>query len=137
MDHPTDVEAHLRAASDAIMLLAAQVSQLETHKRGVPADDGRFEALAHSVKVAAQNLADFAAEEEAWAQGASAARPDAATIDETPAPAGLQQLLAHWREVDRALDAAEPGSSDAERLFLEFEAARDAYMTEFRKRAGR
>ena len=35
-DDATSIEEHLRAASDAILLLLTEVGQLERHKRGIP-----------------------------------------------------------------------------------------------------
>ena len=40
-----DIEKHLRAASDAILLLLTEVSQLERHKRFIRPGDPRFDDM--------------------------------------------------------------------------------------------
>ena len=129
-----EVEEHLRGASDAIMLLVRQVGQLEQHKRGVTPGDARFDELAQSVRRAAQTLADFAKEEEAWARGAAAAGGPYNVISETRSAASLSEILERWRAVERQLEDAPPGSGEAEALFDEFNRLRDEYMSEFRER---
>ncbi len=136
MQTTTDVEKHLRSASDAILLLVSQVAQLERHKRGVRPDDPRFDELARDVRTAAEELADFARQEEAWARDATNPATHAtAIIEETAPPKNLRGLLDHWREVERRLQQADPGSEASKRLFGEFVAARDQYMAAFRQRA--
>ncbi|MFL5756234.1 MAG: hypothetical protein ACJ77N_08010 [Chloroflexota bacterium] len=130
----TDAEEHLRAASDAILLLVREVDQLERHKRGIHPGEPRFDELATDVRRAAQYLAEFTEQEEAWARGASARGP-METISESVNPSPLSEILARWRAVERQLDEAEPGSPEASALFEEFGRIRDEYMTEFRSRA--
>ena len=129
-----DIEDHLRAASDAILLLVAQVEQLERHKRGVAPGGPRFAELAAEVRRAAQNLAEFTREEEAWARGA-VAEGDFDTISSSANPAPLSDILARWRDVERQLDAAAPGSPKAAALFDDFNRLRDEYLTAFRAKA--
>jgi hypothetical protein len=129
-----DVEAHLRAASDAIMLLLAEVGQLERHKRGVRPGDARFSELAKSVRTAARNLAEFTEQEEAWARNAAAEADHIAAITDADSAPSLAAILDRWRDVERRLNEAEPGSSESARLFAEFENIRDEYMAAFRER---
>ena len=130
----TDIEEHLRAASDAILLLLAEVSQLEGHKRGIPPGEPRFDEVARSVRIAAQSLAEFTQQEEAWARIATADRTDLDTIGESENAPALASVLERWRAVERQLDQAEPGSAEAVRLFAEFQRLRDEYMAAFRAR---
>ena len=44
-----EIQAHLRSASDAILVLLAEVEQLELHKRGIRPADPRFSELAKAV----------------------------------------------------------------------------------------
>lgn len=132
-----EVQEHLRAASDAILLLVRQVGQLEQHKRGVTPGDARFDELAQSVRRAAQILADFAKEEEAWARGAAAAGGPFDVISATRNPASLSTILERWRAVERQLEDAPPGSAEAAELFDAFNGLRDEYMREFRERSER
>ena len=130
-----DIQDHLRAASDAILLLIGQVEQLERHKRGVAPGGARFDELAEQVRRAAQNLADFAREEELWARGAVADAGHLETISTSANPPPLSEILARWRDIERRLDAAAPGSPEAAALFADFNRLRDEYLAAFRAKA--
>jgi hypothetical protein len=130
----TRIEEHLRAASDAILLLLTEVGQLEQHKRGIPPGDPRFDEVARSVRVAAQALAEFTEHEESWARIATDGRTDIETIAQSEAAPSTAEILERWRAVERQLDDLEPGSPEAVRLFAEFERLRDEYLGAFRER---
>jgi uncharacterized membrane protein YccC len=133
-----DIEEHLRGASDAVVLLLTEVSQLERHKRGIPPGDDRFDEVSAAVRVAAQALAEFTKREEEWARIATEDRTNLETIDESESAASLGALLAQWRAVERQLAEMPPGTPEGMRLFAEFERLRDEYMAAFRARhAGR
>lgn len=129
------IEEHLRAASDAILLLLTEVRQLETHKRGIPPGEPRFDEVARSVRIAAQALARFTEYEESWARIATDGRTDIEPIAESQSAPHAAQILERWRAVERQLDDAEPGSPESVRLFAEFERLRDEYLALFRDRA--
>jgi hypothetical protein len=129
-----NIEEHLRAASDAILLLLTEVGQLERHKRAIPPGEPRFDEVAKSVRVAAQALAAFTEQQEAWARVATADRPDIETIAESENAPAVSAILERWRAIERQLDEVEPGSAEAVRLFAEFERTRDEYMAAFRAR---
>ena len=131
---PATTSGHLRAASDAIMLLVREVEQSERLKRGIIPGDGRFYELAQAVRIAAQALADFAREEEAWARSAPVEDERVPAISQSESPPRLAEILERWRVVERALDSAPPGSPEAQRLFAEFHAIRDEYMAAFKSR---
>jgi hypothetical protein len=130
----TRIEEHLRAASDAILLLLTEVGQLERHKRAIPPGEPRFDEVARSVRVAAQALAEFAEYEETWAHTATDGRTDIEPIVESEAAPGAAEILERWRAVERQLDELEPGSPESARLFAEFERLRDEYLGVFRER---
>jgi hypothetical protein len=130
----TRIEEHLRAASDAILLLLTEVGQLERHKRGIPPGEPRFDEVARSVRVAAQALADFTEYEETWAHIATDGRTDIEPIVESEAAPEAAEILERWRAVERQLDDLEPGSPESVRLFAEFERLRDEYLAVFRER---
>jgi hypothetical protein len=130
----TRIEEHLRAASDAILLLLTEVGQLERHKRAIPPGDPRFDEVARSVRVAAQALADFTEHEETWARIATDGRTDIETIAQSEAAPSTAEILDRWRAVERQLDDLEPGSPESVRLFAEFERLRDEYLGAFRER---
>jgi hypothetical protein len=127
------IEEHLRAASDAILLLLTEVGQLERHKRGIPPGEPRFDAVARSVRVAAQALAEFTEYEETWARIATDGRTDIEPISESENAPDAAAILKRWRAIERQLDHTEPGSPESDLLFAEFERLRDEYMALFRK----
>jgi hypothetical protein len=128
------IEEHLRAASDAIMLLLTEVSQLERHKRAIPPGEARFDEVARSVRIAATSLAQFTEQQETWAHIATDGRTDLAPIAESEGAPVLADILERWRAIERQLDSVEPGSPASVQLFAEFERARDEYMAAFRAR---
>lgn len=130
----TRIEEHLRAASDAILLLLTEIGQLERHKRGIPPGEPRFDEVAKAVRVAAQSLAEFTAHEEDWAEIATDGRTDIEPINESEATPRTAAILERWRAVERQLDELEPGSPESIRLFGEFERLRDEYLAAFRER---
>jgi hypothetical protein len=132
---PHEIETHLRGASDAIMVLLGELEQLEGHKRGVLPADPRFGELATAVRQAAQSLADLAREEEDWGRSATLSDPRVGAIAQSPNLKPLSAILARWREVERQLDAAEPGSDEATKLFAEFQMVREEYLAAFRGRS--
>ena len=127
------IEEHLRAASDAILLLLTEVGQLERHKRGIPPGDPRFDEISRSVRVAAQGLAEFTEREETWARIATDGRTDIEPIAQSEAAPSAADILERWRAVERQLDDLEPGSPESVRLFAEFERLRDEYLRVFRE----
>ena len=131
-----DIEEHLRAASDAILLLLTEVNQLERHKRYIPPGEDRFDRVSRSVRVVAQTLAEFTKHEEAWARVATADRHDLELISESENAPSLAAILERWRAVERQLDDVQPGTPEGLRLFAEFERIRDEYMAAFRAREG-
>jgi hypothetical protein len=133
----TTIEEHLRAASDAILLLLTEVGQLERHKRSIPPGEPRFDEVARAVRIAATSLAQFTEYEEEWARLATADRTDLEPISDSVNPPVLADILERWRAIERQLDDVEPGSPEAMRLFAEFERARDEYMAAFRARSVR
>ena len=133
-----DVEAHLRGASDAVLLLQAEVGKLELHKRAIDPGEPRFEELAAAVRTTAAALAEFSAAEEIWAQrSVPHAAGELRSITKTPAEQSLARILDRWRAIERQLDQAEPGSAEAAALFAEFQALRAEYMSAFRQHTGR
>jgi hypothetical protein len=128
----TEIEEHLRAASDAVLLLLTEAGQLERHKRGIPPGEARFDDVARSVRVVAQALADFTEQQETWARIATDGRTDIEPIAQSENAPALASVLERWRAIERQLDDVKPGSPEAARLFAEFERTRDEYMAAFR-----
>jgi hypothetical protein len=129
-----EIEEHLRAASDAILLLLTEVGQLERHKRGIPPGEPRFDEVARAVRVAAKALADFTEYEETWAGVATDGRTDIEPIADSENTPALAKILERWRAIERQLDTIEPGSAEGARVFAEFERTRAEYMAAFLER---
>ena len=129
-----EIEEHLRAASDAILLLLAESSQLERHKRLISPGEAQFDEIARSVRVVAQALAQFTEFEEQWATRATNGRTDLETIEGSKNTPALATILQRWRAIERQLDEVEPGSAEAASLFAEFQRVRDEYMAAFEAR---
>jgi hypothetical protein len=129
-----EIEEHLRAASDAILLLLTETGQLERHKRLIPPGERRFDEIARSVRVVAQALAEFTEFEEQWAKAATDGRTDLEKIEQSENSPSLATILERWRAIERQLNDVEPGSPEAATLFAEFERVRDEYMAAFRAR---
>jgi uncharacterized protein YhaN len=127
-----DVEQHLRAASDAILLLLTETSQLERHKRRIPPGEERFDEIAKSVRAVAQTLAEFTEFEAQWARRATDGRADLDSIEASTTTPALASILDRWRAIERELDEAEPGTAEAAALFAEFERVRAEYMAAFK-----
>ena len=132
-------EALLRATSDQILLAIDVVSVLERQKRGVRPGDDAFVDLARDVRIAAEALLELARREEEVARDlrAEPARRPMPTIAETSPPPSLARTLERWREVERQIADATPGSDDAERLVVEFERLRREYAAMLSQLMGR
>lgn len=128
------IEEHLRAASDAILLLLTETGQLERHKRLISPGEPRFDEIARSVRGVAQALAEFTQLEETWAKIATDGRTDIEVIEASENAPELAAILERWRAIERQLDDVEPGSPEAVRLFAEFQRVRGEYMAGFRAR---
>src|SRR6476469_7037406 len=119
-----EIEEHLRAASDAILLLLTETSQLERHKRMISPGEARFDEIAASVRGVAQALAEFSQLEETWAKIATDGRTDIEPIEASTSTPELSAILERWRAIERQLDDVEPGTPEAIRLFAEFQRVR-------------
>jgi hypothetical protein len=134
MKHEEDPQHALRGASDGLLIAIREVDARERMKRGVRPADPSFAPLARDVRVAAEEVLRLAREEEARAGETTGSRAAASlpTINETPPRPALEEILAEWRAVERRLEAAEPGSAEADELMIEFEALRDRYAAVLR-----
>lgn len=128
-DNPNETRDALRGASDGLLIAIREVSAREQMKRGMRAGDPDFAPLARQVRIAAEAVLLLARQEEANARetSGSAAGVGLPTINESTPRPDLAGILDEWRAVERALEAAEPASPEAQRLMKEFETLRDRY----------
>jgi hypothetical protein len=125
----SDTEQRLRAASDAIQIAVVELREIEGQKRSIEPNDQRFADLAKRVRGSAEHLLALARAEESFAHGLIGASPaDVAPIVDVAPPHDLKEILDEWREVERELTAAHPGSPEAHRLLVRFEELRAEYM---------
>ena len=126
----------LRRTSDQLLRDLEALVHLEEEKRGVEPGDPRLVDLAEQIEVIAQRVLVSSSSQRqqtevinGLAEAGSPAAPDA-SIDDTPR--SIEAILAAWREAERQLEGAEPGSAEAreaeilvERLREEYRAAHD------------
>jgi hypothetical protein len=132
----TDTGAELRRTSDDVLRNLDALSALEEQKRTVQPGDPRLvtlakevEALAAKVLVASvrqRNLATNLNNDPA----AAAATPP---INERTRPAA--EILKAWRDAERALAAAAPGSADEATARAAIEQCREEYRQAFESRS--
>ena len=132
----TDTGAELRQTSDDVVRTLDALSALEDEKRTVQPGDPRLVVLAKEVEALAakvlvssvrqRNLATNLNDDPA----AAAATPP---IDEQTRPAA--EILKAWRDAERALAAAEPGSGEEATARAAIEQCREEYRRAFDSRA--
>jgi hypothetical protein len=127
------IEPELHATSDAVLATLDRLRTLELEKRDLPVGSPRLvelakeiERLATSVLGASDAQVDLA---KAATVGAKAGSIDpATTINEMgDPPRDIQTVLAEWRDTERHLGDALPGSPEAARLRAEIEMLREEY----------
>jgi DNA repair ATPase RecN len=127
-----DTEEQLRSTSDQVMSAIEQLHRLETEKRGLPPTSPRFQKLAGQVEQVANKLVDTAAEQadlgEQLAERQAAAGETGTPIRDIERD--MNTILAEWRDAERRVAAATPGSpeeaaarADVERLRAEYQQA--------------
>jgi hypothetical protein len=135
-DAMTDTGAELRQTSDDVLRNLDALSALEEQKRSVQPDDPRLVALAKEVETLAAKVLASAVRQRNLATdlnddpAAAAATPP---IEEQTRPAA--EILKSWRDAERALAAAEPGSADEATARAAIEQCREEYRQAFESRA--
>lgn len=127
------VEPELHATSDALLTVLDRLRALELEKRDLPIGSPRLVELAEEIeKLAANVLGSSDAQVElakSAVEQAEAGVIDAdTTIDElADSPREVHAVLADWRDTERRLAEAEPGSHQAAKLRAEIEVLREEY----------
>jgi hypothetical protein len=121
----------LRRTSDALLRDLEALLQLEEEKRTIDPGDPRLVDLASRIELVAQRVLASSTSQRAQTQlihelteTGSPAAPDS-TIEETPR--SMEAILAAWRQAERQLDAAEPGSAEATEAKLIVDQLREEY----------
>lgn len=124
----------LRAASDALLRDLTELQELEQEKRQIEPDSPRLVRLVEEIEALAVRVMGTSTRQRERAQQISAL-PDAATPDQSIAetPREIHVILAEWRDTERQLSEAAPGSPEAgiaerriDGLRLEYRRAHDA-----------
>ena len=127
------IEPELHATSNAVLATLDRLRTLELEKRDLPVGSPRLvelakeiERLATSVLGASDAQVDLA---KAAADGVKAGSIDpGTTINEMgDPPRDVQTVLADWRDAERQLGDALPGSPEAARVRADIEMLREEY----------
>jgi hypothetical protein len=123
----------LRRTSDGLLRDIEALLQLEEEKRTIDPGDQRLVDLASRIEIIAKRVLASSTSQRAQTQlihelteSDSPAAPDT-PIEETPR--SMEAILAAWRQAERQLDAAEPGSAEA----TEAESLIDHLREEYRR----
>ena len=121
----------LRRTSDELLRDLETLVHLEEEKRGVEPGDPRLVDLAEQIEEIAQRVLESSSSQRQQtqvindlAEAGSPAAPDG-SIDETPR--SMEAILAAWREAERKLEGAEPGSAEAREAEFLIEHLREDY----------
>jgi hypothetical protein len=121
----------LRRTSDALLRDLETLLQLEEEKRSIEPGDPRLVDLAARIELVAKRVLASSTSERAQtqlinalAESGSAAVPDG-PIEDTPR--SMEAILSAWRQAERQLDAATPGSAEATEAQLLVDQLRDEY----------
>jgi hypothetical protein len=121
----------LRRTSDALLRDIETLLQLEEEKRTIEPGDPRLVDLASRIEIVAGRVLASSTSQRAQTQvihelteaGSSAA--PSVPIEDTPR--SMEAILAAWRQAERQLDAAEPGSAEATEAESLVDQLRDEY----------
>ena len=121
----------LRRTSDQLLRDLEALLQLEEEKRTIDPGDPRLVDLAARIEIIAKRVLASSTSQRAQTElihelteNGSPAAPDA-PIDETPR--SMEAILAAWRQAERQLDAAEPGSAEATEAEVLVDRLREEY----------
>ena len=121
----------LRRTSDTLLRDIETLLQLEEEKRTIDPGDPRLVDLASQIELVAKRVLASSTSQRAQTQvindlvdAGSSSAPDK-PIEDTPR--SMEAILAAWRQAERQLDAAEPGSAEAEEAQVLIARLRDEY----------
>ncbi|MEO7664438.1 MAG: hypothetical protein ABIV26_04875 [Candidatus Limnocylindrales bacterium] len=123
----TDAGQELRVTSDTLLNDLEVLTALEAEKRTLSPDDPKMLDLAAQVQALARRVLEGTARQHRLAVEIHQDPSTADAIDETPRSAAA--ILEAWRDAERRLIAASPGTADAEVA----EELVDRYREEYRR----
>ena len=121
----------LRRTSDALLRDLEALTELEEEKRTIDPGDPRLVDLAAQIEQIAKRVLASSTSQRAQTQlinelteNGSPAAPDA-TIEDTPR--SMEAILSAWRQAERQLENAEPGSAEATEAQILIDRLREEY----------
>lgn len=118
----------LRAASDALLRDLTELQLLEQEKRHTDPDSPRLVDLAEEIEALAMRVMDSSIRQRERAEAVSAdggpAAPDQSIVE---TPREIHVILAEWRDTERQLADAPPGSPEAKIADRRIEFLREEY----------
>ena len=127
------IEPELHATSDAVLATLDRLRTLELEKRDLPVGSPRLVELAKEIERLATSVlgttdAQVDLAKAALAGAKSGSIDPGTTINEMGnPPRDVQAVLADWRDTERNLGDALPGSPEAARLRADIEMLREEY----------
>jgi hypothetical protein len=121
----------LRRTSDALLRDIEALLQLEEEKRSIEPGDPKLVDLASRIELVAERVLASSTNQRAQTQlihelteNGSPAAPEK-PIEDTPR--SMEAILAAWRQAERQLEAADPGSAEAREAELLVDQLREEY----------
>ena len=121
----------LRRTSDTLLRDIETLLQLEEEKRTIDPGDPRLVDLASQIELVAKRVLASSTSQRAQTQvindlvdAGSSSAPDK-PIEDTPR--SMAAILAAWRQAERQLEVAEPGSAEATEAELTIDQLREEY----------
>jgi hypothetical protein len=128
-----EVEHRLRTTSDELLHRLERLRELELEKRQLTPGTQRFQALVRDIEQLAAAVLTKTVEQEELAEQAIDVREatgvDPAPIADVSARREVSVILGEWREAERRLSAAAPGTAQQ----LEAQASVDRLRAEYRE----
>jgi FKBP-type peptidyl-prolyl cis-trans isomerase (trigger factor) len=121
----------LRRTSDALLRDIEALLQLEEEKRSIDPSDPKLVDLAARIELIAKRVLASSTSQRAQTQLIhELVETGSPAVPETPiedTPRSMEAILAAWRQAERQLDAAEPGSAEAMEAELLVDNLREEY----------
>jgi hypothetical protein len=128
----------IRATSDSLLRDLETLETLELEKRRLAPDDPELVTVATRIEEVAARVLQSSHEQRALTERIEAMHevgdPDAPTVPIEEAPRDIHAILAQWREAEREIETATPGSIEHEAAKQRARRLRDEYREATRPR---
>lgn len=126
-----ELEQELRFTSDELLRRLQRLHELEVEKRSLAPGTERFRSIAQDIELLAAAVLAKTVEQDELAERSVELRQEAgvvvAPIEQVIPQREASLILGEWREAERRLAAATPGSAAHDRARDEVERLRDEY----------